>query len=349
MLVYVGLFMIISALSLYEMLYKNKKVVFLTFITLASFAGFRYQIGLDYKTYQSFYFDINSFTDIFNGKIDAEIGYVFLNYIFKLIGLNYQTFLLFFSFFALGLLTIYLYKNFNSPSIFLVYYFARFFFARDMGQIRGSIASIILLFAVKYILDKKIVPFIIIVLIASLFHITSLIFILGFLYIYFLPEISLKQSVISLAIAIFFGLFLQFQNLYLWAIPERYIAYFTNSFYTSGEWIMNPVLWMQLFLYFGTMFFSDVKNNKQFKLYLQLYFIASLSLLAFGNLSTVGGRLSSPFATYEIFIAPYFFMNFTKNKLVNVIMLYIFIIFIFVLIFIFSGYSEVYIPYTNLF
>lgn len=349
MLLYVGLFIGISILSLVEVLYKNKKILFFIFFVLALFAGLRFQTGLDFLTYYNFFEKTNSITDIFNGSIDAEPGFVFLNYLFKITGLNYHTFILFFSFIVLGLLTIYLYSNFESPSMFLVYYFARFYFARDMGQIRGAIASIILLYSVKYISQRKIIPFIIVVSIASLFHVSSLIFIVGYIFVNYIPKDNMRNLFIVLILALIMGILIKAQFLYIWLIPERYLAYFINPYYVGGAWLKNPVLWMQLLIYFGTLLFTNIRENKQFKIYLDLYFIASLCLIAFGNMSTVGGRLSSPFATYEIFVVPYLFINLTKNKLFNIIMLFGFTLVIFCLIFIISGNYQFYVPYFNIF
>ena len=74
-----------------------------------------------------------------------------------------------------------------------------------------------------------------------------------------------------------------------------------------------------------------------------------MSLIAFGNLSTVGGRLSSPFATYELFVAPYFLLNVTKNKLINWILLIGFTVVIFLIIFVISGDYTSFVPYKTLF
>jgi hypothetical protein len=217
-----------------------------------------------------------------------------------------------------------------------------------MGQIRGSLASIILLYSVKYIKSKEFVKFMAVVLIASLFHVTALIFVLGYIYENHLYNGKWSQVGILFSLAVVAGLIVKSPSLYMWAIPGRYAPYFTNPAYTSGKWLMNPVLWMQLLIFFGTLLFTKIQQDEKYRTYHNLYFFASLILIAFGNLETVGGRLSSPFATYEMFVAPYFILNFTKNKLLNLIFAIGFTVIIFLLIFILSGDYHYFIPYQTL-
>ena len=348
MALYVFTFITLLLLSIAEVFYDNKKIVLIGGGLLAILAGLRYYSGYDFVSYYYFFYDLTGLSDVFNGSIDAEPGYLFLNYLFLKLGLNYYAFILFFAFLSMGLLVNYLYKNNPYPSLVLFYYFSRFFLARDMGQIRGSLASIILLYSVKYIKSKEFAKFMAVVLIASLFHVTALIFILGYIYENHLYNGKWSQVGILFALAVVAGLIVKSPSLYLWAIPGRYAPYFTNPAYTSGKWLMNPVLWMQLLIFFGTLLFTKIQQDEKYRTYHNLYLFASLILIAFGNLETVGGRLSSPFATYEMFVAPYFILNFTKNKLLNLIFAIGFTVIIFLLIFILSGDYQYFIPYQTL-
>ena len=349
MVIYFALYLFLVLIAMFEMLLQNKKISFITGGTLALFAGFRFFTGFDFVSYGSFYSDMDGIADVFNGSIDAEAGYLFLTYTFKSMGLNYPTFILFFALFSLGLLFFYLYKNVDYPSLFLMYYFARFYFARDMGQIRGSIASIILLFAIPYIQKQNFWKFLLIVTIAALFHVTAFIFVLGYLFVTVFKKMTIKQSLLLLATSFVIGLVANMPQLYLWLIPGRYNAYFTGANYTSGDWVMNPVLWMQLMVYFGALIFTRIAEDEKYTVYLQLYFLSSFILIAAGNLATIGGRMSGPFTTQEIFVAPYLLLNFTRNKLLNVILYIGFTTGIFILIFIISGIYLDYVPYRTIF
>ena len=193
MSIYVFLFVILLVLSSIEVLYQNKKMVIVGGILLAVFAGFRYYTGYDFASYKTFFDQMTGIQDVFNGSLDAESGYLFLNYIFLKMGLNYFAFVLFFAFVSIGLLVNFLYRNVPYPTLILLYYFARFFMARDMGQIRGSLASIILLYSIKYMKERQLFKFLAIVLLASFFHLTALIFILGYVYEVYFSDISNKK------------------------------------------------------------------------------------------------------------------------------------------------------------
>lgn len=352
MSLYIIVFVLILLLSLLEIFLKDKRISIMTCIIMVFIAGNRYKVGYDFGTYENFFKESFSLEKIFNGSIDAESGYLLLNYLFNKLGFNFNFFVLFFSVLSIGLLTFFLSKHFPYPSLSLLYYYARYFLVRDMGQIRSSLACIILLFSIPYMIEKKSVKFTIIVLIASLFHISSLAFLLVYIFNLLFERLNFKNVLFLLTFAVIVGIIIQNPQLYQIVIPERYIAYFTNPVYINGQWLMNPVLWMQLGIFFGALIFIRFTNKEMIsKLdgYLKVYFLASLILIAMGTLGTVGGRMSTLFATSEIIIVPYLFMNLTNNKLVNIIFYSIFSFLIFLLIVVISGTYQSFTPYQSIF
>lgn len=352
MFFYVSIFVILLILATIEVVLRNKKISIITGSILAIVAGFRFYTGYDFNSYGKFYSEIEKFSDVFNGKIEAESGFLFLNYLFKSMGFNYYTFILFFSFVSLILLTNFVYKFTPFPSLVLLYYYARFFLVRDMGQIRSAMACIILLYSIPYILNKKPFKFLLITFIASLFHITAWSFIIVYIFHYVFKHLTLKNIFSLLSISLIVGIIVQIPQIYIWAIPDRYNAYFTSPNYTNGQWIFNPILWMQLVLFFAAVFLAYPKIEEEkdrFNLLLKIYFIASLILIFSGTLSTVGGRIGTLFSTSEILIVPTLFSSFSKNKLINLFLFFGFTFVVFCLIFIISGTYIEYIPYETIF
>ncbi|MGB3161822.1 MAG: EpsG family protein [Carnobacterium sp.] len=352
MALYVLVFIILIFLALVEVLKRNTRVSFLTGSLLALMAGFRFSTGYDFESYKKFYESLDNINDVFNGTIDAESGYLLINFLFKSIGFNFYFFILFFSVLSMSLLSYFLYTHTKFPSMFLLYYYSRFFLVRDMGQIRSSLACIILLYAIPYIEKKKPIHFLIIVLTASLFHISALFFIIAYLFNGLFKKLSIQNILVLLSIAIMLGIIIQNPQLYLWAVPGRYISYFTNPNYTNGKWILNPILWMQLAIFAGGILClrsKDRDEQKKYSLLLKIYFLASLILLAAGDLGTVGGRISTLFATLEVLIVPHLILNLTRNKLLNLILFFGFSFIIFFLIFIVGGTYTQYIPYQTVF
>lgn len=352
MAIYLSVFILLIVLALSELLLKNEKIIFISSSLLALMAGLRFHTGYDFQSYEKFYREVDQISEVINGSIDAEPGYLLLNYIFSSVGLNFYYFILIFSVFSIGLLAYFLSKYTKYPTIFLLYYYVRFFLVRDMGQIRSAIACIILLYAIPYILKKEPMKFFIIVFVASLFHISAWFFVIAYLFNNKFKKITLKSISLMVLACSFIGVIVQIPKLYIWAVPDRYISYFTNPVYTQGKWIMNPILWMQIGILIGSIlcYHSNNKEEKtMFEGALKIYLVSSLILLAAGNLGTVGGRISTLFATTEILIVPYLFMNFTKNKLLNIIFYIGFTIIIFILIFVVSNAYKSYIPYQTIF
>jgi len=352
MTIYFILLFSLLGLALAELILDEKRIVWVTVAILSLFAGLRYYLGYDFVSYGEYYEAADSLGVLFDGSIRLESGYLFLSALFSTIGLNYYTFVLFFSLLSLLLMGLFLYKFVPYPSMVLAYYYGRYFMARDMGQVRGSIAAIILLFAIPYIQKKQPIKFLLVVYLASLFHISAFAFVAAYIIHLLIKKVTIKNSVVLLGIATFIGFLMQNPSLYLWAVPSGYGGYFNNPHYTSGPWIGYPILWMQLLLLFGMILFFQAKKldqDKWINLLLKIYLLAPIVLLAAGTLETVGGRISTLFATIEVILVPYFFMSISKYKLLNILYYVGFTIVVFLLIFVISGMYRRYTPYQTIF
>lgn len=352
MSLYFFVLIILTILALTEVLLREKKISFITLSIMSLMAGLRFFTGYDFISYKIFFEKIDNVRDVFNGSIDAEKGYLFLNFIFSKLELNFYFFILFFSLLSISLLGYFVYKYTSFPSLFLIYYYARFFLVRDMGQIRSSLACIILLYAIPFMIKKKLIPFLLIVFLASLFHITAWFFIVVYLFNIIFEKLTTKIVIWLLIGSTIIGSIIQIPRLYIWAIPDRYMAYFTSPSYTDGNWLMNPVLWMQVGIFFGVFYLCSLSNPEEQNFIdgmLKVYLLSSLILISAGTLGTVGGRISTLFSTSEVFLVPYLFMNLTRNRLSNLLLYFAFTFFILCLIFVVSGAYTEYIPYQTIF
>ncbi|MCC5894495.1 MAG: EpsG family protein [Alkalibacterium sp.] len=350
--VYFILLLLVMGLALTELLLNKKWIGWVTGSLLALFAGFRYYAGYDFVSYGVYYERADSIRVLFDGSVRLESGFLFLSTLFSSIGLNYYAFVLFFSLLSLATLSFFLYKYVPYPSMVLAYYYARFFLARDMGQVRGAFAAVILLFSIQFIIKREPIKFLIIVYLASLFHITAYIFVVGYILNILIEKVTIKNSITLLSISTLAGLIVQNPVLYRWAIPSEYFAYFTSPSHASGPWLRYPILWMQLLLLFAMIvFFKKVNldDDKWIKVMMKLYLISPLVLLASGQLETVGGRISTLFATIEVLLIPYFFMSLSRYKILNIICYIAFTLVVFALIFVISGMYLRYVPYQTIF
>lgn len=342
---------IILLLGMIEMMTDNKRISIGVGSFLALMAGFRYYTGYDFESYREYYYQAQTLNDFLTNEV-LEPGFLSLSIFSSRLGFTNSTFVLIISLMSLGLLTVFLYKKFPYPTLALGYYYARFFHMRDMAQVRSSLASIILLFGIQYIVEKKFWKFLGIVAIASLFHSGSFVFILAYVLNLLFEKLNSKNITLMTISAIVVGILVQSPQWYQWAVPERYISYITAPSRMGGPWYTNPIVMMQLLIFFGAMIyvkFNDSDNSKYFDVLLKIYFIASLALIASNTLRVLGGRVSTFMATVEILIVPYLILSFSKNKLFNLLAYVGFTVVVFLLIFVISGRYLPFLPYRTLF
>lgn len=351
MMIYFVVLILILVLGVIELITEEKRISIAVGTGLALMAGLRYYTGYDFVSYQEYYHEAYSLTDIV--EITAlETGYLILSIVSSRLGFTYYTFVLFLALVSLGLLTYYLYKYFPYPTVAFAYYYARFYHLRDMAQVRSSLASIILLFAIPFIKERKFWKFMGIVAIAMLFHSGSFVFVLAYIMHVLFEKMTVKNTIFLMLVAMALGLLIQFPQIYEWAVPQRYISYVSAPSRMGGPWYTNPIVLMQLMIYGASLLFVDFKDKEereQFDVLLKIYYMASLALVGANTLRVLGGRISTFLATVEMLIVPYLILSFTKNKLLNILAFIGFTTVVFILIFIASGRYEPYLPYRTIF
>ncbi|MGP5435774.1 EpsG family protein [Psychrobacter alimentarius] len=199
----------------------NRKAFWVPFLTLSLFAGMRsFRVGTDSGTYTK---DFRSQLNIYNFQFDGsvEIGYQLLKFSLLRITQNY-----FWLFFTTGLIVVFCYlyviKKYSVNYWFSVFLFVTlgvytFFF----NGLRQGLAMAIFALALPYLLEKRLVYYLLVCFLASLFHITAL-FMIPF---YFLVNLKIKP--IYKILSTFIGsLFVsRFLIQYISASNERYESY----------------------------------------------------------------------------------------------------------------------------
>src|SRR5699024_887868 len=175
MIIYILILILVIALSLIDSHKLNKVDIFL-FIFLIGISGFRYNVGTDFPGYV-YYFNL-----IDKGlEASVEPGFIFISELILKMGLNIQAVFLVFSiltmFFLYKGLTYYTNNEYiYKPVLYILMLIYTFF--PSLNVIRQILAAVIILFASRYIINRSFIKFAFWVLIASLFHSSSLIFII---------------------------------------------------------------------------------------------------------------------------------------------------------------------------
>ena len=303
---------------------KNSYLIVLCFF-LALFPGLRSIAWSDTIAYVTSF--INEARPIFDinlnehSKFYNELGFYWLGFIVKTFTDDSTIYLLFIS----AITIFFLYKNLRKYSIFpilgLFVYVARFYFGRNFMQIRAGLSYLIIIFATKYIQERKLWKFLLVIFIAYQFHHSAVIA----LPVYFLCNwMTLKKwhICVGLAIAFIIGAFFQgsihalvVDNASDLNISSDYIEGGAKG-YIEGRGLGNPMIYFQTLILLAYTFLDKRLANIDPYYYVIRagYFYSTVILIVFCTYAVLSGRTSTIFATYEIAIIPSMVMLFNKNN-----------------------------------
>lgn len=142
-------------------------------IILSSISGFRYAVGTDYFSYREIFINSNQI-----GLFDErDFGYTLLNKIINLFTNNPQWLFLITSLIINSLIIYTIRNNSKMIEISIYIYIAGYMYFSTFNGIRQWISAAILFSGVNFLLNRKFLKYLIIILLASTMHQTALIMI----------------------------------------------------------------------------------------------------------------------------------------------------------------------------
>ncbi|CUS26957.1 LPS biosynthesis like polysaccharide polymerase [Paucilactobacillus oligofermentans DSM 15707 = LMG 22743] len=305
--IYIYILIILVIVGILQYLLSLKKLVIIPVFLLTVVAGLRASnIGPDTINYVN---DYNSILWGYGSYKHFELGYTWLEKIFSFFGAQVSVFLCFISLISLTIIASRYGKYTRYSVVAMLYYYVRFFLNRDMNQIRAALAAAILLFSIKYIGERRIIPTIGIILLASSIHSASLIALAVYpLYWIIWIKINSKKKILLIyLIAVFLLVPLSYavapyvETVFSGTeIGNTYIT--TSSGYVSdnGNGLLNPVILMQVIISVIGLSFVDIGEKRPyFKVLLSFYMLSTLILIFFNQYYVLAGRLSTMLATIE--------------------------------------------------
>lgn len=246
-----------------------------------------------------------------------EQGFFMISVLSKTLINDYQ-----FYFFVVGAISMMLlYKNLNRYSIYpllgLCAYLARFFMARNLTQIRSGLAYLIILWGLKYVHEKKIWHYVLLVWIASWFHNSAWIA-LPFYFITNWIHVNKYRVLVGLGLAFIVGAFFQgpLSAFVTDKASDLQITTYVSSEYKSKVGLGNPMIYFQTFLLLAYTFLERRLKpmTKYYKVIRDGYFYSTLILISFCSFTALSGRTSTMFATLEYCIIPSLVFLFNKRN-----------------------------------
>jgi hypothetical protein len=286
------------------------------FILLTVFMSIRYNFGNDYKSYLELFLRMGSFSSFDFTSESTEIGWYFLNYIFQPIG-----------FFGMVIvLTVFeyavIYRLIKKYVPKEWYWLSVFIFTINTGymlvfgsMMRQFLAMCIFIITIDFIVKKRWISSILLVLLASLFH-TSALFLLPFCFFGYLGISLTKKKAL-----IWFGVYL---SLYFMAVEllgdyffklvelEQFEKY---QYYIGGEKgakgtglgvVFSMIMYMFLLLH-------QKYQSKDMKIIFMLFAI-SVFFYLFADIAPLTSRLGYYFSVLSIVCYPLMF-KMIKNKI----------------------------------
>ena len=291
----------------------NRKAFWVPFFSLVLFASIRdYSIGTDTSLYTSdFRNQINPNYFIFRDEM--EYGYQLLSY--TILNFTHNYFWLFFvsSVIVIGSY-LHIFKKISNDYFLSIYIFITFgFYNFYFNGLRQGLAMAITIWAIPYLIEKKLFNFSLLIIVATLFHKSALIMFFMYFIIHLKLKIEYKIASIFLGSFLLSGLVIE----YLASENERYVAYTTASENAGGY------LTLSIFLLFGVIFYflNNAKNtfSKMEYILLQLYLLGLVFLIP---VALLGANPSGPQRLLFYFVWPITILLPTILSKINIKLVY---------------------------
>ncbi|WP_439582735.1 EpsG family protein [Dyadobacter bucti] len=274
-------------------------------ITMVIFAGIRWETGTDWENYL-YYFKIIDIRPI--GGTAMEIGYEMIVRLFKsIISTNYTAFLFFCAIYIILITYFALYK-FSPFPLFSLFLLLSYSFAGSGFGVRQDLSIALTLVSLIFIVERSLIKFVVIVLLAALIHNSAIIFLPAY-WLY-----SFKWNTVKVLTVIIFTLFcVLFSERLMTTFGSLISARKVELYLTLGmETDINPYSTLikgllGRFLFFVILVgFVDYKNEdrKLFSGLFNLYVFGIVIFSIFSPISLIFGRLARYYDIYQILLLP---------------------------------------------
>ena len=234
-----------------------------------------------------------------------EIGYKVLTKLITMVTLNKQIYLFIISCIATTSIGVVAYKYSKMPFLTILLYLSFGFYNFNFSGLRQAMAFGVVMFSYKYIQEKKLLKYIITMLLAMSFHTSAMVF----LPAYFLKNIKLTKQKIYLIVILDIIIFIfkaQIFNVISIFIYDNYTIVETNSY----AWMMMCFTIIAVCLLFYN---ATVRKNESAKS-LYIYVIIGTSLMLFAPIANNILRIANYYLMFMILLIPEVMETMKNNK-----------------------------------
>lgn len=314
---------------------------------LILFSGLKTDGSTDLPEYKNLFFQITDFSS--NGLI--EPGFQLLIAGSHSLNANFIFFYFIVACISISLKSVTIYKLSPCIGVSFLIYFCGCFFERDNDGIRQGLSLSFCFISLYYLVINKNKQYFIFTLVACLFHYTSIIFFITFLF----KKIHWNTKIILIIIAIAY--IMAFANSFVTNYIIQYIPIsaiatkvemYSNNSYSENLGITIGILFRTLILILFMLGKKkiSISNDLYFILRNGLAFSIMCSLL-FGDFIIIAHRLPYVFREFQIFVASFLVSAVSRkaNKIVGLTITYIYSC---IILSRFFATGSVYLNYNNL-
>ncbi len=357
MLPYIIIIAIVSFFSFFDIVKFNRRIknglIWLLLIGLILFVGTRYETGNDWIEYTKVF---NKLPDVLTllsqpalfGLFRMEPGYILFNSIVKYLGGTIDYVFLISTVFTIALLFKSL-KRYNFFCFLAVLLYMRYgYLQTNMMFVRQGIAISIFFYSLKYIQYRKLVKYILLILVATSFHSSALIT----LPLYFFINKTYSNTIIGVSIIISFVLsFMDISKLLIPVLPgfisNHIISYSEDEIWGEMTGRFNFGLFEKLIIGLLCLCYRKKLNSiHNFNLFFNLFILSIICYYSFFQMYVFQQRLSMllQIAAIPVIISLVKLLK-KSQQIYSIAFLSIFIIYFF-LNYIHKSF-DIYIPYKS--
>ena len=266
--------------------------IFMIFFVVSAI---RFEVGHDYNRHVWFMHLIYH-----NAYVPTEIGFNNLvSIVYAIFG--YGNYLIVFALIAFITISLFLWSLYRDSENFwfsFILFTAFGYYFQSFNTVRYYLAVAIALFAIPYVLKKKWLQFILLILLGATFHKSVLVV----LPIYFLASLNWKKWMV-LAAGLFCTTFLFLQDFYLDLLVLVYPTYRDTEFLEAGTSIVNIIRCSGILVFSLIYYRQAIKDNEQNRFYFYLN-IGALILYTLCSFIPVISRIGYYLTITHIFFIP---------------------------------------------
>lgn len=313
MLIYCGFSFVILCAYSYSInrIYLQNLYLVSLFILLSLFAGMRaIDVSRDGANYAYMFDSVYQYSDWFTSR--NELMAVVIPVTLKYLGLySYFSVFLIFAIIGVGFKFLAIKRYSPLPLLSVLLYYSNFFILHEMTQVRAGVATGILLLTIDDIYEKRFLRFLIKVVVASTFHISSLVFLL----VYFIDPktINKKRYLAIFCIIIPLGV-LKLINIFglipgLSSFSTKLASYEALQNGMTDVNLFNITTVINIFILLIQLIFIEkiTSITKYSVIIIKLTYLGVVCLFIFSAVPIIAWRISELFTVISFISMPYFY------------------------------------------